>query len=66
MKTADRSGARVALIVGDQELASDTVALNDLRSDSDQRLVPRADAVAAVADLLADEPPALEPEKAKD
>jgi histidyl-tRNA synthetase len=66
MKTADRSGARVALIVGDQELASDTVALNDLRSDSDQRSVPRADAVSIVADLLTDEPATLEPEKAKD
>jgi histidyl-tRNA synthetase len=40
MKRADRSGARVALLVGDDELARDTVAIKDLRGGQPQREVP--------------------------
>lgn len=61
MKAADRSGARLALIVGDKELLDGTVAIRDLRSRSaeDQRVVDRARAVDEVelllgADLAAD------------
>jgi histidyl-tRNA synthetase len=48
MKTADRSGALVALLVGPKELAEGTVVLRPLRQDADQRSVPRADVVAEV------------------
>ena len=41
-KSADRSGALVALVVGPQELAAGTVSLRPLRSDAEQRSVPRA------------------------
>jgi histidyl-tRNA synthetase len=50
MKLADRSGARVALIVGPEEQAGGTVTLRPLRAGGDQRAVPRhlvADEVAA-------------------
>ncbi len=42
MKAADRSGARYAVIVGDDELASETVTLRDLAGDAAQRSVPRS------------------------
>ncbi len=42
IKSADRSGAQVALVVGPQEVASGTVGLRPLRSDDPQRSVPRA------------------------
>ncbi len=49
MKAADRSGARVALIVGTDELAAGTVTLRPLRGDGEQRLVERAEVVEAVS-----------------
>jgi histidyl-tRNA synthetase len=52
MKAADRSGARVALIVGPDELAAGTVTLRPLRGDGEQRLVRRADVVYAVGHPL--------------
>ncbi len=52
MKAADRSGARVALIVGPDELAAGTVSLRPLRGDGEQRLVRRADVVDAVGHPL--------------
>jgi histidyl-tRNA synthetase len=55
MKTADRSGALVALLIGPKELADGTVVLRPLRRDADQRSVPRADVVAEVR-RVADEP----------
>jgi histidyl-tRNA synthetase len=48
MKLADRSGARVALIVGPEELRTETVLLRPLRGGADQRSVKAADVVAAV------------------
>ncbi|HMD45981.1 MAG TPA: histidine--tRNA ligase [Acidimicrobiales bacterium] len=52
MKSADRSGAAVALIVGPAELAAGTVALRPLRTDDgDQLVVPAADVVRAVGEL---------------
>ena len=36
MKKADASGARLALIVGDDEAAADTVAIKTLRDGGDQ------------------------------
>ena len=48
MKLANRSGARFALLIGDDELADDTVTVRDLRGDAPQTPVP----LAAVADHL--------------
>jgi histidyl-tRNA synthetase len=50
MKGADRSGARVALIVGPDELAAGTVSLRPMRGSGEQRIVPRAGVVDAVLD----------------
>ncbi len=52
MKAADRSGARVAVIVGDDELAAGVVAVRDLRNGADQELVPRAGLLDRVKELL--------------
>jgi histidyl-tRNA synthetase len=41
-KSADRSGARLALVVGNDELAAETVTLRDLRG-GEQETVGRAD-----------------------
>ena len=48
LKAADRSGARVALIVGPDELAAGTVSLRPLRGTGSSALVRRADVVDAV------------------
>jgi histidyl-tRNA synthetase len=42
---ADRSGARFAVIIGEEELASGTLTLKDLRSGGEQRRIPRAELV---------------------
>ncbi|MFI4925783.1 MAG: His/Gly/Thr/Pro-type tRNA ligase C-terminal domain-containing protein, partial [Vicinamibacteria bacterium] len=48
MKKADASGARFALIVGDDEAAAGTVAVKPLRESGEQRTVPARDVVAAL------------------
>jgi histidyl-tRNA synthetase len=48
LKSADRSGARVALIVGPDEVAAGTVSLRPLRGTGEQRSVARAEVVEAV------------------
>ena len=52
MKAADRSGARVAVIVGSNELDADTVVVRPLRGDDEQRAVPRDTLVQAVTESL--------------
>jgi histidyl-tRNA synthetase len=55
MKVADKSGARLALLVGPKELEAGEVTIRDLRSDNfeqAQRSVARNDVVDAVAELL--------------
>jgi len=52
MKAADRSGARLALLLGDDERASGTVTIRDLRGDSPQRQVPRAELSAELRKIL--------------
>jgi histidyl-tRNA synthetase len=55
MKVADKSGARLALLVGPQELAAGEVTIRDLRSDDfeqTQRRVARDDVAFVVAELL--------------
>ena len=51
MKTADRSGAQVALIVGEQEVDEGTVVIRDLRG-GEQQSVPVADVVKHVQEVL--------------
>ena len=51
MKKADASGARLALIVGDDEAASETVAIKALRDGGDQISVPVHDLPARFAAL---------------
>jgi len=46
MKSADRSGAQWAVLIGADELESGTVTVRDLRSDAPQSPVPRTDLVA--------------------
>ena len=53
IKSADRSGALVALVVGPQELGEGTVGLRPLRSDDEQRTVPRAAIVDELKSFLA-------------
>jgi histidyl-tRNA synthetase len=48
LKSADRSGARVALIVGADEVLAGTVSLRPLRGDGEQRSVPMSEIVDAV------------------
>ncbi|HUY43705.1 MAG TPA: histidine--tRNA ligase, partial [Acidimicrobiales bacterium] len=55
MKLADRSGARLALLIGPQEFASNEVTMRDLRSqdfEQAQTRVPRSAIVSAVAQQL--------------
>ncbi len=57
MKAADRSGAQLALIIGDDELASGTVTARFLRGDRPQEQWARAEASRLVAEALADHRP---------
>ena len=52
MKRADRSGARFALILGDEELARDVVAVKPLRGNGEQREVPLAALATEIGRLL--------------
>jgi histidyl-tRNA synthetase len=52
MKQADRSGARLALLVGSDELAAGEVTVRDLRGDAGQERMPRPDAVDHVRKQL--------------
>jgi histidyl-tRNA synthetase len=52
IKSADRSGALVALVIGPQELAAGTVGLRPLRVEAEQRTVARADLVDELRGLL--------------
>ena len=53
IRSANRSGAEIALIIGDQEVSEETVAIRMLRDDeSGQIVVPRNEVVAEVESLL--------------
>lgn len=53
MKAADRSGAAVALILGDDEIAAGTVTLRSMRAEeNEQTTVPRAQVVEETRKLL--------------
>jgi histidyl-tRNA synthetase len=53
MKAAGRSGARVAVIVGEQEQSDGTVVVRDL-AQGEQQSVPRGDLIAHLHDLMED------------
>ena len=52
MKRADASGARYALIIGDNEAAAGTVAVKPLRGGDEQTEVPAGQIVARIGELL--------------
>jgi histidyl-tRNA synthetase len=52
MKKADASGAALAIIVGDDEVAAGTVAIKPLRAAAEQVAIPVADVAARVAGLI--------------
>lgn len=53
MKKADRSGARYALIIGDNEVESQTVSLKPLRSEGEQQAVDQSELADTLTALLA-------------
>jgi histidyl-tRNA synthetase len=50
-RAADRSGARLALIVGDKEVADDTAVVRDLREGGEE-IVRRGDVIEHVKKQL--------------
>jgi histidyl-tRNA synthetase len=52
IKSADRSGAQVALVIGTEELANGTVGFRPMLTDGEQRNVPRSDVVAELHSYL--------------
>ncbi len=58
MKLANRSGANVAIIVGDDELAAGTVVVKPLRTTADQVTIARAELITHLATIpIADKSP---------
>lgn len=53
MKKADKSGARYAVILGENELANATVGLKPLRSGEEQTTVNQSELATVLADTLA-------------
>lgn len=53
MKKADKSGARYALVLGENELASGTVGLKPLRSSDEQQDINTAELSSVLKNLLA-------------
>ena len=56
MKAADRSGARLAVIVGTDEAAAGTAIVRDLRLGTEQELVPRSALVDRLRAILSSQP----------
>lgn len=46
MKRADKSGARLALLLGEEEVAEQTVSIKFLREDEEQKKLPQSDLAA--------------------
>lgn len=51
-KRADRSGARVALVLGDDEVSQGTVILKPLRSEAGQETLSQQDVAARIGDVI--------------
>lgn len=60
MKVADRSGARVAVIVGKDEVEAGVVSVRDLRGDSPQQQLSRDGLAGSLRTLIESLPPATE------
>ena len=54
MKKADRSGARLALIIGDEEQANNSVTVKSLRTDAEQLSCPSNQLITKLEGLLFD------------
>ena len=52
MRKADKSGAQIAIILGESEMAAGTVAIKYLREQRDQVEIAQADLVSRLASLL--------------
>tara|TARA_R110002033_G_scaffold17574_1_gene47636 strand:- start:1933 stop:3222 length:1290 start_codon:yes stop_codon:yes gene_type:complete len=52
MKRADKSGAQFALIIGENEVANNQVAIKPLRTKDEQQLVMRSELVTKIAELI--------------
>ena len=52
-RSADASGAKLALILGEDELAGGQVAIKDLRGTAEQTLTSLETAAQAIAEQLA-------------
>lgn len=52
MKRADKSGAQFALIIGENEIANNQVAIKPLRNNNEQQLVTRSELVTKIAELI--------------
>ncbi|MBR9728250.1 histidine--tRNA ligase [Shewanella intestini] len=52
MKRADKSGAKFALIIGENELANNQVAIKPLRNNNEQLLVARETLATNIAELI--------------
>ncbi len=52
MKRADKSGAQFALIIGENEVANNQVAIKPLRTKDEQQLVTRSELVTKIAELI--------------
>ncbi len=52
MKKANRSGAQIALIIGDQEHAEETVTIKPLRNQAEQFTVQRSASIEAMLDFV--------------
>ncbi|GGP39253.1 histidine--tRNA ligase [Shewanella algicola] len=52
MKRADKSGAQYALIIGENEVANNQVAIKPLRNNNEQQLVARTELVTKIAELI--------------
>jgi histidyl-tRNA synthetase len=52
-KKADKSGARLALILGDEEISSNSVGVKFLREEGEQRLLSQDEVTQFLADYLA-------------
>jgi histidyl-tRNA synthetase len=51
-KRADRSGAALALILGEEEVKSDLIGLKPLREEGDQQQIALADLNTAIDEFL--------------
>ena len=52
MKRADKSGAQYAIIIGENEIANNQVAIKPLRNNNEQQLVARTELVTKIAELI--------------